>query len=86
MVFHGEFLILDDDTVLAIKFIESIKYPDTEANVVDVLKNDLHFEVITVSGNRYTVSVNKQNKYGVLINTSEFRDAIYYRWRHIITH
>lgn len=86
MIFQENFLVLDDNTVLAIKFIESIRYPDMEDALVDVLKNDLHLEVVTISGNKYTISVEKQNRFGEFYSSDLLRDEICQKWKFIMTH
>lgn len=54
-------LIIGEHTIIALKHIESIHYGcDTTNELVDALKDDKTFDIVTISGARYTISVNEQ--------------------------
>lgn len=54
-------LVSDDGTVIALRHVESIKLDRTnEQAVVNILKEDYSFDIITLSGMKYTISVKTQ--------------------------
>jgi len=89
MVFHQDFLILPDKSITALRFVESMRYPDGEDLLVSKLKDDLEIEIVMCSGRNYTISVRAQFPDGSRqINSngiSAARDAILGKWKHVIT-
>jgi hypothetical protein len=84
-VFTSDLLIIDDRAVL-LKFIESMKFHDGEDLTADVLKDDRHIDIITLSGREYTVSVKKQlSLWQIEKNDIDgYQKAIYEKWLHIL--
>lgn len=89
MIFVEDFLRIGKDTVIAIKYIESITYPSGEDLTADKLKDDLHLTVIMTSGKEYNVSVKGQiydySEPPQPSSISQLKDEIYFRWRRILS-
>lgn len=85
-IFTGDLLIVDGRAI-PLKFIESMKFHTGEDLTVDVLKDDRHIEIITLSGNEYSVSVKKQlSPFQIDKNDIDgYQTAIYEKWCHILT-
>jgi len=83
-------LVSDDGTVIALRYVESIKLDRTsEQAVINVLKEDYSFDIITLSGMKYTISVETQKTafqdltfYGT---HEEIALSIFEKWIYIIT-
>ena len=61
MLFNKDFLYLDNRAAIALKFVESMRYPSEEEELtIAKLKDDLFLEVTMVSGKEYTISVKSQ--------------------------
>jgi hypothetical protein len=90
MIFQKDFLVLLDGRVVALKFIESMRFPsEGEDRTVAALKDDLDIEMITISGKEYVTSTRSQyyqsdwriEKEGIMAG----RTAIFEKWCHILT-
>lgn len=89
-VFQPSFLVANDNTVVALKFIESMNLSrDVEEQVLDKLKDDVVLEIRTVGGVQYTVSSRHQmeilKQYCLSDDPIELRTAIFERWVNIVT-
>ena len=85
-VFVQDFVIVDR-RVIALKFVESMRFRADEDLTMDILKDDRTIDIITLSGNEYTISVMEQlTKYqrdkG---DIAGYQQSIYDKWRHILT-
>ena len=90
MLFQKDFLFLDDQTVVSIRSIESMRFPDGEDLTADKLKDDLHMDVVMASGKEYSISVRRQFVNDVrtkhpLVTAEILREAIYNKWIHTLT-
>ena len=85
-IFTSDFIIVDN-RVIALKFVESMEFQSGEDLTVDILKDDRTIDIITVSGNKYIISVIEQLfQYQKDKNdVAGYRQAIYDKWRHILT-
>lgn len=86
-IYHHNGIRCDDGTVVALKFIESMKFQTEEADaIVDKLKGDLPLFFRTVSGKEYLVSINQLMSDLGIVNypKEEVRMAIYTTWSAII--
>ena len=89
MIFQKDLLILSDGRVVALRFVESMRFPnDGEDLTIAALKDDLDIELTTISGKEYIVSVRSQypsdwrlDHEGVM----SARTAIFEKWCHILT-
>lgn len=85
-VFRPFIVVADDNTVIALKHIESMNiYREEEEKSVDALKGDVSISVRTVSGAVYMLSMRKQQKifntnYSVSSDVKELRDSIFDKW------
>lgn len=85
-VFQPSFVIAEDNTVVALRFIESMNLTRTdEEQVVDRLKGDSIIDIRTISGNSYVISSIKQmeiigKQYKLPSDPGEVRTAIFERW------
>lgn len=89
MIYQKDFLILSDGRVVALKFVESMRFPnDDEDLTVAVLREDFDVELITVSGREYTISVRSQYPHDRRLKHEgivEARKAIFDKWCYILT-
>ena len=89
MIYQKDFLILSDGRVIALRFIESMRFPDDgEDLTVAALKDDLDIVIITISGREYIVSVRLQYPSDWRLKhdgITEARRAIFEKWCHILT-
>lgn len=85
-VFQPSFVIADDNTVVALRFVESMNLArDSEEKVVDKLKGDVTIEIRTASGVSYVISARKQieiigKQYKLPDDPGDVRTAIFERW------
>ena len=82
-VYHHNGIRCEDGTVVALKFIESMRFQtDIEDAVVDKLKGDLPIFFRTISGKEYIVYVNSIIEREKITNFSkeEVRMSIYKKW------
>lgn len=90
MIFAGQYLLIGRNTLVALKYIESMSYSISDAmdDTFNVLKNDRFFKIITTSGREYTVSVKDQFKHIHSNFTQEFlsscESAIFDKWMRIL--
>ena len=89
MLFTKDFLYLDDQTVIAMQFIESMRFTEGEDLTADKLKDDLHLDVVMASSKEYSISVRRQYMNDVRAkpptSIEEMREAIYKKWIFILT-
>ena len=85
-IFVQDFVIVDK-RVIALKFVESMRFRDDEDLTVDILKDDRTIDIITLSGNRYTISVMEQltPRQRDRSDIIGYQQAIFDKWRHILT-
>ena len=85
-IFHAAFLIAEDNTVISIKFIESMNLAkDREEQTFDKLKDDITLDIKTVSGSEYTISIRRQKEiigkqYNFPEDLIEIRNCIFEKW------
>jgi len=61
MLFTKDFLYTDNKAAIALKFVESMRYPSEDEDLtVAKLKDDLLIEVVMTSGREYTISTRAQ--------------------------
>lgn len=87
MSFSLEVLFVDERTVIALKYVERMHYPDGEDLTADILTGDLHIEVTMISGEVHCISMNQMKKCysGLGDKTPEMvRNLIYDRWTHLL--
>jgi hypothetical protein len=86
MHYSSEFLSHSNGAaVVALKYVESMRYPDGEDATLDKLKDDLNFEITMISGKEYKISVRDNFEH---LRSEELADAmnsIYNKWRYIIS-
>jgi len=88
--YQPPFLIVEDGTCIAIKYIESLRYTqDTEDQVIDRLSNDAKFDIRTVSGKEYRISAKLQmdefgTQYSMTTDPEELREEISNKWFYYI--
>ena len=77
----------DDETVVALKFIESMKHVSSDdQKLLDKLKDDSVLYVTMISGKEYPISMRRlMNHLNVRVfSPDEVRKGIYERWSQII--
>jgi hypothetical protein len=87
MSYQQGILYVDLRTAVGLRFVESMTFPDGEDLLADVLKGDLHIDVVTISGKEYSVSMkfiestdsNLKN-----VPVERLRTDIYNKWKHLI--
>jgi hypothetical protein len=87
MLFTKDFLYLENDKAIALKFIESMSYPSGEDLTIAKLKDDLYIEVVMVSGKEYIISVRHQfNELNWGIEGIKAgRESIFDKWCYTLT-
>jgi hypothetical protein len=89
--YRPQVLIANNGTIISLKYVESISQVSKEGEdaVVNKLKGDVTFDVTTVSGARYTISISHIVK--AYIKECSFDDdkndvylAILERWIHLL--
>lgn len=83
--FHASILIVDKRAI-GLKFIESMIFrtdSDPVDRCADILRDDRHIDIITVSGREYTVSVKNQLYEWQLAtsNLDDWQEAVYNAWK-----
>ena len=87
MVYNPDVLHVDKRTVVALKYIERMHFPDGEELTIDVLKGDLHIEITMVSGEVHSISMNMLRECEWRFATEkpdELRRAVYEKWAHLL--
>ena len=87
MSYQQGILYVDIRTAVGLRFVESMTFPDGEDLLADVLKDDLHIDIVTISGREYSVSMNFiRSTDNNLKNASaeRLRTDIYNKWKHLI--
>ena len=83
MTYYSGVLYIDDSLAVAFRHVESMRFPDGELLTVDILRDDLHLEIITASGREYQVSMKYLKGRLESLRDSSIRDIrneIYYKW------
>jgi hypothetical protein len=86
MHYQPSFIIADDNTVVALRHIESINLSrQSDEKVVDNLKGDAVFTVKTVGGNVYEISSLLQKEilgkqYTLPSTPADIKSEIFQRW------
>lgn len=89
-VYQPVMVVADDGTVISLKYVESMNFIRTdEEQTVDKLRDDCAIDIITISGQRYQISMTMQQdtfgeKYNVPTEPQELRAAIYERWNGLL--
>ena len=87
MSYQQGMLYVDIRTAVGLRFVESMTFPDGEDLLVDLLKDDLHIDVVTISGREYSVSMNfiKSTDSNLKnVPVERLRTDIYNKWKHLI--
>lgn len=82
---------VNNRTLVALKFVESIGFPEDSDLIIDALKDDLQIVIVTVSGQRYQVSMNElsaslaetESRWKNVSNT-RLRESVYNRWIYLL--
>jgi hypothetical protein len=61
MSFVRSTLNVDEHTVISLRYVESITYPDKDERLIEQLKDDVIFYVRMISGQQHTVPVSLNN-------------------------
>ena len=83
MVYNSGTVYLVDGKVIALRFVESMKFPDGGDKIIDKLKGDRCLEVTMTSGIDYIVSMRAIQKYDDRWKDADIdalREAICDRW------
>jgi hypothetical protein len=83
MAYHSAVLYIDDKFAVALRQVESMRFPDGEELTADILRDDLHIEVVMTSGSVYSVSMKYlQNRLVYLRDYSirDIRNDVYHKW------
>lgn len=83
MAYHSPVLHISASFAVALRYIESMRFPDGEDLTVDILCDDLHINIVTVSGREYSSSMRYvQERLPYLRETPirELRGEIYSKW------
>ena len=85
-VYHTDGILCDDGTIIAIRYIESMRFDISEDQaIVDKLKGDSFVYVTMVSGKEYTVSLQSLTKDHARIYTlEELRSGLLNSWQKYI--
>lgn len=81
--YYSHIIPVDERTVVALPYCESMSFPDGEELTADVLKDDLHLNVVTSSGKEYSISIAFVQKFDSRykdIDKKRVRELIYRRW------
>lgn len=90
--YQPTFVVAEDRTVIALKFVESMNLSREESDLVaDKLKGDRIIHVTTSSGNSYAISMQTQIKllkpqFSISDDPEELRSSIFERWVSFINH
>jgi hypothetical protein len=85
-MFPAPFVIADDNTVIALRYVESINMAkDHESTVMDNLKGDATLEIRTAGGVVYTISALRQkdvlsSRFKLRDTPQEIKSDIFERW------
>lgn len=89
MIFQSSFLIANDNTLIALQFVESITFPTGEDLTVAKLKDDYEMDIVMCSGREYRISTRAQfDDDNWIIDRTGYevaRFAIVDKWKHILT-
>lgn len=86
MHYSSDFLCHSEGTaIVALKYVESIQCLKGEDATLDILKDDLHFEIIMTSGKEYTISIRDNFEYLNSDELVEAMNAVLSKWRYIIS-
>ena len=87
MVYNPDVLHVDKQTVIALKYVERMHFPDGEELTADILKGDLHIEITMVSGEIHSISMNMIQACDPRFakeQPEKLRLAIYEKWAHLL--
>jgi len=83
-IYHKNVVVADDGTVIPLMHIETMNFiRDDEDAVVDKLRDDCAINVVTLSGQRFLISMEMQLKTfsgDVRGDPEELSSAIYDKW------
>lgn len=84
--FYSNILYISKQQVVAMRYVESLRFPDGEELTAERLVDDLYLHITTVSGNEYKLSINLQRicNNAVDVPLKEYRNSIYNRWKYIL--
>lgn len=88
-MFKPSILVTNNDTIIALRYIESIVAArDIDDQIVDKLRDDIVFDINTISGKTYEISTKKQmdlfKKVGTPSTAHETHEAIMEKWIWVI--
>lgn len=89
--FHKAYLIADDKTYIALKYVESMLFNGTdEDQLAAILRGDLYISVKTVSGTAYKVLVSDQiplanQAFSTSVEVSMFASSIFSKWMDMLS-
>lgn len=89
MSYQSEFLVVSEKSVVAMRFIESMGFPDGEDLVIAKLRDDLEIEIVMCSGKEYVISTRAQypkDSYWIKLDgIDSARLTILNKWKDILT-
>jgi len=89
VIFTGDLFYTKDNLAIAMKFVESFQISGNEELTIDRLKDNRTFRIVTVSGKEYVLDVETQltqyQRSAKNVTPDEWLEAIFTRWRHIVT-
>jgi hypothetical protein len=71
MIFHDDFVVLEDNRIVPIKYIESMRDRTDEDRVMDVLKDEYWIDITMISGKDYAVNLYQQRSAQYYIRTDQ---------------
>ena len=85
MIFRQAVLVSEDGDIIAIRYIESICAFTPEDTSVDKLKDDITFNIITISGQKHCLSIKSQIRLHKLSGSmSEIYGSILEKWIYLV--
>lgn len=85
--YHRNIVQVDPYTVISLRCVESVSFPDDDQALVDVLSDDPHLNLVMVSGKMYSVPMSTvQENLPIYKNVDRFvlRMAIVEKWMFLI--
>lgn len=89
-IFQPSFVVSDDDTLIALKFVSELKYSSVDQDkVCERLQGDASLVVTTCHGKIYRISMKRQidafsKSFKISDDVEELRLAIYDKWLNYI--
>lgn len=85
MTYCRDHVLATDGTVILLKFVESMRFnSDPIDQVVDALKGDVTFNIVTISGKEYIISAGYNCLRMLPVPTpANLAKDVYSRWKYI---